>query len=165
MLLYFLLVSAPMSSFSVRSKKSNTNKPKVTPLDMSQTHAQYLQEMGISQWELSHPERLVGYESELIPLSSDCKLLLVSPEKPQEDLAVMFERVLKSIKLDLSQALHLQPQHLSAVDLSSVEWVWFAGCDSAHELKAKTLQSPLLSDINGNNQHRRDLWQQICAYD
>ncbi|MFA0520448.1 DNA polymerase III subunit psi, partial [Vibrio sp. 10N.222.55.E8] len=21
------------------------------------------------------------------------------------------------------------------------------------------------SDINGNNQQRRDLWQQICAYD
>ncbi len=61
--------------------------------------------MGISQWELSHPDRLAGYESELIPLSSDCKLLLVSPDKPQEDLAVMFERVLKSIKLDLSQAL------------------------------------------------------------
>ncbi|CAK2620123.1 DNA polymerase III psi subunit [Vibrio crassostreae] len=132
---------------------------------MSQTHAQYLQEMGISQWELSHPERLAGYESELTPLSNDCKLLLVSPEKPQEDLAVMFERVLKSIKLDLSQALHIQPQHLSSIELGDVEWVWFAGCESAQELKAKTLQSPLLSDINGNNQHRRDLWQQICAYD
>lgn len=132
---------------------------------MSQTHAQYLQEMGISQWELSHPERLAGYESKRTPLSSECKLLLVSPEKPQGDLAVMFERVLKSIKLDLPQALHIQPQHLTSIELDGVEWVWFAGCESAQELKAKTLQSPLLSDINGNNQHRRDLWRQICAYD
>ena len=91
--------------------------------------------------------------------------MLVSPEKPQGDLAVMFERVLKSIKLDLSQALHIQPQHLTSIELGDVEWVWFAGCESAQELQAKTLQSPLLSDINGNNQHRRDLWQQICAYD
>ena len=132
---------------------------------MSQTNAKYLQEMGISQWELSHPERLAGYESKQTPLSIECKLLLVSPEKPQGDLAVMFERVLKSIKLDLSQALHIQPQHLTSIELGEVEWVWFAGCESAQELKAKTLQSPLLSDINGNNQHRRDLWQQICAYD
>ncbi len=132
---------------------------------MSQTHAQYLQEMGISQWELSHPERLAGYESKRTPLPSECKLLLVSPEKPQGDLAVMFERVLKSIKLDLPQALHIQPQHLTSIEFGYVEWVWFAGCESAQELKAKTLQSPLLSDINGNNQHRRDLWQQICAYD
>ena len=132
---------------------------------MSQTHAQYLQEMGISQWELSHPERLAGYESELTPLANDCKLLLVSPEKPQGELAVMFERVLKSIKLDLSQALHIQPQHLTSIEFGDVEWVWFSGCESTQEIKAKTLQSPLLSDINGNNQHRRDLWQQICAYD
>ncbi|MCG9554065.1 DNA polymerase III subunit psi [Vibrio sp. Isolate31] len=132
---------------------------------MSQIHAQYLQEMGISQWELSHPERLAGYESEWTPLSNDCKLLLVSPEKPQEDLAVMFERVLKSIKLDLSQALHIQPQHLSSVDLEAVEWVWFAGCESVKELKVKTLQSPLLSQIDGNNHQRRALWQQICSYE
>jgi len=132
---------------------------------MSQTHAQYLQEMGISQWELSHPERLAGYESKRTPLSSECKLLLVSLEKPQGDLAVMFERVLKSIKLDLSQALHIQPQHLTSIELGDVEWLWFAGCESTQEIQAKTLQSPLLSDINGNNQHRRDLWQQICAYD
>jgi DNA polymerase-3 subunit psi len=132
---------------------------------MSQTHAKYLQEMGISQWELSHPERLAGYESKRTPLSSECKLLLVSPEKPQGDLAVMFERVLKSIKLDLPQALHIQPQHLTSIELGNVEWVWFAGCESTQELQAKTLQSPLLSDINGNTQHRRDLWQQICAYD
>lgn len=132
---------------------------------MSQTHAQYLQEMGISQWELSHPERLAGYESKLTPLSSECKLLLVSPEKPQGDLAVMFERVLKSIKLDLPQALHIQPQHLTSIELGEVEWVWFAGCESTQKLQVKILQSPLLSDINGNNQHRRDLWQQICAYD
>ncbi len=132
---------------------------------MSQTHAQYLQEMGISQWELSHPERLAGYESKRTPLSNECKLLLVSLEKPQGDLAVMFERVLKSIKLDLSQALHIQPQHLTSIELGDVEWLWFAGCESTQEIQAKTLQSPLLSDINGNNQHRRDLWQQICAYD
>ncbi|MDK9758990.1 DNA polymerase III subunit psi [Vibrio sp. D173a] len=115
---------------------------------MSQIHAQYLQEMGITQWELSHPERLAGYQTELVKLPETCQLLLVSPEKPQGALAEMFKRVLKSIKLDLSQAQYV-----------------FAGCESDTDIAAKTLQSPLLSHIDGNNQQRRALWQQICSYE
>ena len=36
---------------------------------------------------------------------------------------------------------------------------------SAADLVKKVLNSPLLSEIDGNVQHRRDLWQQICSYD
>ena len=154
MLLYFLLVSA---RFNLRLSHIGT--------DMSQIHAQYLQEMGITQWELSHPERLSGYQTELVKLPETCQLLLVSPEKPQGALAEMFERVLKSIKLELSQAQYVHPSELSHFDLSSPQWVWFAGCESDTDIAAKTLQSPLLSQIDGNNQQRRALWQQICSYE
>lgn len=154
MLLYFLLVSARFNlEFSHIGKH------------MSQIHAQYLQEMGITQWELSHPERLAGYQTELVKLPETCQLLLVSPEKPQGVLAEMFERVLKSIKLELSQAQYVHPNELSYFDLSSLQWVWFAGCESDTDIAAKTLQSPLLSHIDGNNQQRRALWQQICSYE
>lgn len=154
MLLYFLLVSA---RFHLELSHIGTN--------MSQNHAQYLQEMGITQWELSHPDRLAGYQTELVKLPETCQLLLVSPEKPQGALAEMFERVLKSIKLDLSQAQYVHPNELNYFELNSLQWVWFAGCDSNIETTAKTLQSPLLSHIDGNNQQRRALWQQICSYE
>ncbi|MBW3694218.1 DNA polymerase III subunit psi [Vibrio sp. T187] len=132
---------------------------------MPQTELQYLQEMGISYWELEHPERLAGYNVQPLSLPESCKLLLVSSEKPSGELAVMFERVLKSIKLNLDQALHITPSEFSAVDASSLEWVWFAGCSAPDSASGKVLQSPLLSDIDGNNQQRRALWQQICSYD
>ncbi len=149
MLLYFLLVSA-------RFNKG---------LFMPQNQMQYLQEMGISYWELCHPDRLQGYQVQPVQLPESCKLLLVSPEKPTGQLADMFERVLKSIKLNLEQALFLSPNEVSALDTSHLEWVWFAGCQVQHDITAKTLQSPLLSDIDGNNQQRRALWQQICSYE
>jgi len=149
MLLYFLLVSARLNK----------------GLFMPHNQMQYLQEMGISSWELCHPERLQGYQLQPTPLPESCKLLLVSPEKPTGQLAEMFERVLKSIKLNLEQALFLTPNELSGFDMSNLEWVWFAGCPVPHGVTAKTLQSPLLSDIDGNNQQRRALWQQICSYD
>lgn len=132
---------------------------------MPQNELQYLQEMGISYWELAHPERLQGYHVEPSTLPDSCKLLLVSPEKPSGQLAVMFERVLKSIKLNLDQALFITPNELSSINDDGVEWVWFAGCAATEGIKTKSLQSPLLSEIDGNNQHRRALWQQICSYD
>ena len=153
MLLYFLLVSA---SFYKGLFMANTSSP---------VQSQYLHEMGISQWDLVHPDRLAGYQANLTVLPDGCKLLLVSDEKPDGKLAEMFERVLKSIKLDLTQALYIPCSQFTSIDSSRVDWVWFAGSSPSIELDAKVLQSPLLSEIDGNNQHRRDLWQQICAYD
>ncbi|MDW2373263.1 DNA polymerase III subunit psi, partial [Vibrio sp. 1078-1] len=45
-----------------------------------------------------------------------------------------------------------------------LEWVWFAGCESNSMENAKQLTSPLLQDIDGNNEQKRALWQQICSY-
>ncbi|MGR5171068.1 DNA polymerase III subunit psi [Vibrio owensii] len=131
---------------------------------MSINEKQYLHEMGISTWELSHPERLEGYQSPLLDLQSSCKLLLVSPMCPENETALMFERVLKSIKLTLDDALHLEPERLSMLGEHQLEWVWFAGCEADTSINAKQLTSPLLQDIDGNNEQRRALWQQICSY-
>ncbi len=132
---------------------------------MSQTHNT------CKRWALadraSHPERLAGYESELIPLSGDWSYYWFRFENLRKISPWCLNAYLKVSSSTYLRLYLQQPQHLSAVWIYGSGWmrVWFAGCDSAHELKAKTLQSPLLSDINGNNQHRRDLWQQICAYD
>ncbi|MGF1722212.1 DNA polymerase III subunit psi [Vibrio kyushuensis] len=133
---------------------------------MSQTELQYLQEMGIDTWQLSHPERIEGYQSPHFNLPSSCKLLLVSCERPSGELAVMFERVLKSIKLSLDQALHIYPEQLASLGEHQLTWIWYAGEASVEgAITAKKLESPLLSSINGHNEHRRALWQQICSYE
>jgi len=125
---------------------------------------QYLQEMGIQCYQLAHPERLLGYQSPQLVLPENCKLLLVSPQLPQGKTAEMFERVLNSIKLSLKHALHIYPEQLSQLDGHHIEWVWFAGCPQDSKIEAKALITPLLTQIDGNNEQRRALWQQICSY-
>ncbi|MEZ9229785.1 DNA polymerase III subunit psi [Vibrio amylolyticus] len=133
---------------------------------MQQRDLQYLQEMGIDSWQLNHPDRLDGYQAPRVELNAECRLLLVSTELPSGDLAVMFERVLKSVKLTLDQAQHIYPEQLHSIHSDQLVWIWYAGTTSVNDsISANKLLSPLLSDIDGNNTHRRALWQQICSYE
>ncbi|GAK85149.1 DNA polymerase III psi subunit [Vibrio ponticus] len=122
----------------------------------------YLSEMGIDQYQLMHAQRLSGYQAAPIRLPSDCRLLLVSPALPHGSQAEFLQRVLKSMQLTLEQVRHIYPQQLAQLE-HSAEWVWFAGCPSSQQA-GKVLTSPLLSDIDGNNEQRKALWQQICSY-
>ncbi|XHY19789.1 DNA polymerase III subunit psi [Vibrio sp. NH-UV-68] len=123
-----------------------------------------LHEMGIDYYQLDHPERLQGYQAPSITIDPSCRLLLVAPQCPSEKSAQLFERVLSSINLTLADARYLVPNQLSLVTQHNLEWVWFAGCEVDESISAKALVSPRLSDIVGNNQQRRALWQQICSY-
>lgn len=124
----------------------------------------YLSEMGIDTYQLMHPQLLSGCQVAAINLPADCKMLLVSPTLPEGSQAEFLERVLKSMQLTLAQIRHVFPQQVEQVQPQSVEWLWFAGCPSSDALQGKVLSSPLLSDIDGNNQQRKALWQQICTY-
>lgn len=129
------------------------------------TQSQLLESMGIQQWELLHPSRLSGVKQTAIDLPESCRLLLVSPVKPEGEIVLMFEKVLKSLKLDLQQSMHLFPEQLSQLENHQLSWVWFSGSDKLDIENTKTLESPLLSEIEGNTQERRNLWQQICSYE
>ncbi|WP_086983177.1 DNA polymerase III subunit psi [Vibrio aphrogenes] len=127
----------------------------------------YLKEMGITVWELAHPERLLGYQAPGIILPADCSLLLVADACPQGQDASLFIKVLASMKLQPQQALHLTPAQVTQLQKHALTWVWFAGCEAEMAETwqgVKQLTSPALADIHGNTQNRRDLWQQICSY-
>ncbi|EGQ7834874.1 TPA: DNA polymerase III subunit psi [Vibrio vulnificus] len=133
---------------------------------MTEHEKLYLQEMGICLWQVNHPERLMGYESPSIDLPDNCQLLLVAPSCPIQHTAVFFEKVLKSMQIELAQARHITPEQLDLVKPLKVNWVWFAGCPvQPLSMVAKVLQSPELAQIDGHNEHRRALWQQIRSYE
>ena len=125
----------------------------------------YLKEMGISTFEVAHPDKLEGYQSPGISLPNDCALLLVADTCPQGEDATLFIKVLASMKLQPEQALHLTPGQLAQLQQHSLNWVWFAGCDdsisSNYHLPqwdlVKPLHSPALSAIHGNTQNRQML--------
>lgn len=130
---------------------------------MSTRELTYLHEMGIQAYELTHPERLQGYRAEGIRLPDDCKMLLVSPQKPVGVTATLFVNILKTINLTLDQTRYLAPEHLVLLSTTKIDWIWFAGCEAQMDLGHKMLQSPSLSEIDGNQQLKRALWQQIQA--
>lgn len=133
---------------------------------MTENEKHYLQQMGIDLWQVRHPERLAGYSSPSIQLPQECQLLLVAASCPTQQIAVFFEKVLKSMQLDLAQARHITPEQLSQIEEWNVKWVWFAGCE-ATPLPAASyiLHSPPLGEIDGHTEHRRALWQQIRSYE
>ncbi|MFV0576223.1 MAG: DNA polymerase III subunit psi [Vibrio sp.] len=130
----------------------------------------YLREMGIAVWEVSHPERLAGYQAPEVMLPNECELLLVAEDCPEGEDASLFIKVLASMKLLPEQARHLTPAQAEKLASHSLKWVWFAGlkvesmADAEKWQSLNVLQSPLLENIHGNTLHRRHLWQQICAY-
>jgi len=126
---------------------------------------QFLENMGIQNWALSHPSRLSGYQQATIDIPESCSLLFISPVKPEGEMVVMFGNVLKSLKLTINQARHIFPEQLAMIGCHQLSWLWFSGCEKWDIPKIKLLETPLLSDINGNNQERRRLWQQICSYE
>ena len=130
---------------------------------MPNSFVSYLQEMGIQSWELTHPERLQGYEPQFTTLPQECVLLLVSPIEPSFAEKTLFEKVLKSFHLNIEQACFIYPHQLNQINVQGLDWIWFAGCDEVTTIVPKQLVSPRLADIEGNNQHRRELWQQILA--
>ncbi|MDN3609113.1 DNA polymerase III subunit psi [Vibrio ostreicida] len=131
---------------------------------MNQDDPLYLQEMGIQMYVLHHPERLQGYQSSNIHLPDDCRLLVVAPSLPQDRSAQFFERVLKSLDLSINQSRHLYPEQIYQLGDQHQEWVWFAGCEHDPRVMGKVLQSTDLNSIEGNHQHKKFLWQQICSY-
>ncbi len=131
---------------------------------MRQHELHYLREMGIQSYQLVYPERMQGYQAEPIDLQTSCKLLLVSPTCPEDKTALLFERVLKSMHLTLDDALHLYPEQIDLLREHQLQWIWFAGCESSEKVRANVLTSVELAHIEGDNQQRRSLWQQICSY-
>ncbi|MCJ2375815.1 DNA polymerase III subunit psi [Vibrio sp. ZSDZ34] len=133
-----------------------------------------LQHMGIQAWDVAHPERLQGFVPQPIAIPESCRLLLVSPENPSGELAEFYSRILKAMKLELSQSRHIEPDHLVRIQASGLEWIWFAGCENESKLTehlamqesaTKLLSSPLISGIQGNDHQRRTLWNQIRSYE
>jgi DNA polymerase-3 subunit psi len=123
--------------------------------------------MGVQTWQLQHASRLNGYVQAQIKLPDSCRLLFISPEKPEGTITFMLEKVLKSMDLTIEQTMHLYPEQFRQVDENQLEWLWFSGCQIIrdNDVQSKVLATPLLADIDGNTAEKRNLWKQICSYE
>lgn len=130
---------------------------------MRENHSLYLSEMGISTWQVTHPERLLGYQAKKVSLAPQCQLLLVTPEQPKQHQSHLLQKIAQSMGLTLSQVAQVLPSDLHGVDLQTLRWVWFCGCEPVEfeHPHFSVLNSPSLADINDSQLYKRQLWQQI----
>ncbi|WP_261816759.1 DNA polymerase III subunit psi [Vibrio gallicus] len=125
-----------------------------------------LSEMGIERWSLLHPDRLQGYQPESLIIDSNIKLLFVSQALPQGSEALFMQKVIQgAMSLSLEYCRHIQPNQFTQLGEHNLEWVWFCGCEPQSTNISKALHSPLLTEIDGHNQNRRALWEQIKSYE
>jgi DNA polymerase-3 subunit psi len=131
---------------------------------MSFRQQDYLQEMGIQRWILHRPQVVYGLSLPEVELEGSCQLLIVSPVLPEGKFATLFEKVLKSFSVPADEARHIHPEDLHRLGKHHLKWIWFSGCQPVDGIAPRQLVSPLLSQIEGNPLHRRELWRQICSY-
>ncbi|MCE0493315.1 DNA polymerase III subunit psi [Vibrio salinus] len=124
----------------------------------------YLDEMGLDNWILSYPERLINYDVHKVKPDSRVDVLFICPVKPatSEEITLL-EKIAGSFQVQLQNIRHVYPEKLNLVDYESLEWIWFSGCRTQKPFigSHKILESSLLSDMNHNTQAKRYLWQQI----
>lgn len=131
---------------------------------MSQAFGSYLHEMGIQSWDLIHPERLLGVQTVKQKLPQQYCLLLVTDKALSDEDLPFFERILATFDVSLKDVVRVTPDNFSLIELAEhIQWVWFAGCAAQEHTVTKQLISPYIQEIDGNTQHRRALWQQICT--
>ncbi|USH01954.1 DNA polymerase III subunit psi [Grimontia kaedaensis] len=126
---------------------------------------QRLKEMGITVWDVRRPECYPDVSPQPVSLPDDCKLLLVCESKPTEQEALLFSKVLASMKLSVKQALHLPPQAVNLLDKHQLEWCWFAGTQQMDIDGVKMLTSPSLAVLENDQFAKKQLWQQIKQYE
>ena len=123
-----------------------------------------LHQLGITEWQLIHPERLQGYQVPHYDLEDDICLLFVAESRPTGKDAAIFEKVLASFNVTLEQSRFATPDSLSLLGNHNLTWVWFSGCEVIDGIAPQVLTSPTLSELDANVEHKRALWQLIRSY-
>jgi DNA polymerase-3 subunit psi len=132
---------------------------------MKQRDIQVLQEMGLTYWQVRKPEFFPNMQVPVIDLPESCKLLFITDDELNEHDAVLFGRILCSMKLKPEQALSLPLEAVEQVAEHHLKWCWFAGCQGAHPVGCQVLNSSSLQAMHSNPSSKKALWQQICSYD
>ncbi|WP_424407303.1 DNA polymerase III subunit psi [Pasteurella sp. PK-2025] len=125
-----------------------------------------LQKMGITQWQLKHPERLKGMVN--IAVDPEIRLIIISDD-PIQAHAPLLKDILCSLQLTLTQYLHVSFQQAQYLKLSHPLNYWLlsqntekidrtlALCQQANAI----WQSPEWTAFQQSHQAKRQLWQQI----
>ncbi|MGY4677336.1 DNA polymerase III subunit psi [Pasteurella sp. P03HT] len=126
-----------------------------------------LQEMGMTQWQLRHPERLKGVVN--IHVAAPIRLIIITDSAIKQD--TLLQDVLRSLMLEEQHYLLINFQQTAHLNITHPLYYWLLSnqteiiehtlplCQSAEAI----WQSPDWSQFKQNHHAKRQLWQQIQA--
>ena len=119
-----------------------------------------LQQLGITQWTLRRPTVLQGEIAVTLPVGTRLVMVAAQPPSPRDPLV---GDVLRSLSLRPEQVYTLTPEQIAMLPGATHCHSWRLGVETALPLAGVQLSSPPLSELYGNVQAKRALWQQISA--
>ena len=131
---------------------------------MSNFSRYYLQQMGITLWQCHKPQYFphLPSQAEKISLPTSCHIVIVCNEQLNAQRRFI-KQVLKSLQLDLDQALIIEESQLQYY-YQAPEWIWTIGCQQSQLAAKRQLSSPDLAQLINSAKAKKQLWQQIVSY-
>jgi DNA polymerase-3 subunit psi len=129
---------------------------------MMHQKAVYLQEMGISRWQIRKPELFPNCRAtESVDLSRYSLLVLSSDAEFSHPLMA---NILKAFQFSADRVYHCSMDEFENHQGSLPEYIWSMMGQINQPFGHKVLLSPALSQLANNPKEKKALWEQFCAF-
>lgn len=128
---------------------------------MKHQQAVYLQEMGITRWQVRKPELFSSFQGAAgSDLSRFSLLVLCSAAEFSHPLML---QILKAFKFPPERVSHCSIAEFENLQGPLPEYIWSTLGPINQPFGHKLLTSPSLSQLANNAKDKRALWEQFCA--
>ncbi|WP_354623651.1 DNA polymerase III subunit psi [Psychromonas sp. MME2] len=129
---------------------------------MQHQKAVYLQEMGITRWQVRKPE-LFACEAgkKNVDLSRYALLILI---EEAEFAHPLMGNILKAFQFSPEQVYHCSMAEFEAQQGVLPEYIWSTLGKINQPYGHKVLNSVPVSQLANNPHHKKSLWKQFCAF-
>ncbi len=129
---------------------------------MKHQQAVYLQEMGITRWQVRKPGLFGNFrEKEAVDLSRYSLLVLSSEAEFSNPL---MSKILKAFKFAVDDVYNCSMAEFEDLQGPLPEYIWSTIGPINQPFGHKLLTSPPLSQLENNPKEKKALWEQFCAF-
>lgn len=129
---------------------------------MQHQKAVYLQEMGITHWQVRKPELFTNASGKkTIDLSAYSILVLIEEEEFNHPL---MSKILKAFDFPPEQVYHCCIEEFESLQGTLPEFIWSTLGETNQLHGHKLLTSASISEMVDNPQKKKHLWEQFCAF-
>lgn len=122
----------------------------------------YLQEMGITHWQVRKPELFANTSGQkIIDLSRYSLLVLIEEDEFNHPLMA---KILKAFNFVPEQVYHCSIEEFESLQGTLPEFIWSTLGETNQLHGHKLLTSGTISEMANNPQKKKLLWEQFCAF-